>query len=136
MTIPRHRLAVATMVLNKNNQILLVKSYTRGWEFPGGYVEEGESLMAAAIREVKEESGIDIEVTKLFGIDQNVENSTCIVIFEGKEIGGDLTCSNENSGASFFSIDEAQKQITKKVFQQRIIRCLDQDVQPFVIELD
>lgn len=124
------------MVLNKDHQILLVKNFTRGWEFPGGYVEQGESLKAAAIREVKEESGIDIQLTGFYGIDQNIANSTCIVIFEGRAIGGKLSQSDENSGAEYFSIDEAQKIITFNTFRQRICRCLDPKQHPFIHEIE
>ena len=38
------------------NEILLIKGPIRGWEMPGGVVEEGESLKDAAVRETKEES--------------------------------------------------------------------------------
>lgn len=60
---PKHILSAATVVLNDNNQILLLKGPRRGWELPGGQVEEGESLSDAAVRETKEETGIDIEMT-------------------------------------------------------------------------
>lgn len=135
MSIPRHKLAVTCMVLNNEHQILLVKSFKRGWEFPGGFVEQGESLRAAAVREVKEESGIDIQVTGFYGIDQNVVNSTCIVIFEGRAIGGKLTQSDENQDVGFFSIDDSQRMITLEAFRQRISRCLNQKEHPFVHEI-
>ncbi|MBP1989783.1 ADP-ribose pyrophosphatase YjhB (NUDIX family) [Paenibacillus eucommiae] len=72
---PKHFLSAATIVLNEHNEILLIKGPERGWEMPGGVVEEGESLKNAAIRETKEESGIDIEVTKFCAVFQNVSQS-------------------------------------------------------------
>lgn len=39
---------------------MLIKGPSRGWEMPGGIVGEGKSLKDAAVREPKEESGIDI----------------------------------------------------------------------------
>ncbi|MNI33854.1 NUDIX domain protein [compost metagenome] len=50
---PKHFLSAATIVLNERNEILLIKGPERGWEMPGGVVEEGESLKNAAIRETK-----------------------------------------------------------------------------------
>lgn len=135
MSIPRHKLAIACMVWNDKNQILLVKNHTRGWEFPGGYVDQGESLKTAAVREVKEESGIDIQLTGFYGIDQNVADSTCIVIFEGKAIGGKLTHSDENQEAGFFSIAKAYKMIKLAAFKDRIKRCLNQKEHPFLNEI-
>lgn len=60
----KHFISAATIVLNDQKEILLIKGPIRGWEMPGGIVEEGEPLKDAAIRETKEESGIDIEVLK------------------------------------------------------------------------
>jgi 8-oxo-dGTP diphosphatase len=134
VSIPSHRLAVAVMVLDKDNKVLLVKGY-RGWEFPGGYVGEGESIKEAAIREVKEESGITIQLTKFCGIDQVVVKSTCVFLFEGKPIGGKLTTSDESSEVGYFTFDEAMSKITLKVFQDRIIRCLNKREHPFINEI-
>jgi 8-oxo-dGTP diphosphatase len=135
MSIPRHKLAVAVMVLNQDNQILLVKGYSRGWEFPGGYVGEGESIKAAAVREVKEESGIDIELTKFFGIDQDVVRSTCVILLGGIPISGQLAVSDENSEVGYFPVDEAMSKITLKSFKDRMIRCLNEIEKPFLFEI-
>src|SRR5699024_11709489 len=57
----KHFVSAAAIVLNDQKEILLIKGPMRGWEIPGGIVEEGESLKNAAIRETKEESGIRSE---------------------------------------------------------------------------
>lgn len=46
----KHFISAATIVLNDQKEILLIKGPRRGWEMPGGIVEEGESLKDAAIR--------------------------------------------------------------------------------------
>ncbi len=53
MTTPKHVISAATIVLNDKNEVLLIKGSRRGWEMPGGQVEERESLEDAAIRETK-----------------------------------------------------------------------------------
>ena len=54
-----HFVSVAALVSNDDNEILLIKSPKRGWEYPGGMVEPGETFEEALLREIKEESGID-----------------------------------------------------------------------------
>ncbi|MBT2682693.1 NUDIX hydrolase, partial [Bacillus sp. ISL-37] len=78
---PKHFVSAATIVINDEKEILLIKGPSRGWEMPGGIVEEGESLKDAAVRETKEESGIDIEVLKFCGIFQNVNKSILLMTF-------------------------------------------------------
>lgn len=134
MTIPKHIISAAAIVLNNQNEILLIKGPRRGWEMPGGQVEEGESLKTAAIRETKEESGIDIEVVKFCGIFQNVERSICNTLFLGKAIGGNPTTSSESLEVGFFPIKKALEMVTLKNFRQRIEYCLDENIHPFYVE--
>ncbi|WP_371817515.1 NUDIX hydrolase [Virgibacillus sp. MSJ-26] len=122
------------IVLNDRKEILLIKGPMRGWEMPGGIVEEGESLKDAAIRETKEESGIDIEVLKFCGVFQNVNKSICNTLFLAKPIGGELTTSSESLEVGFYPIDQALKMITIDNFRQRVEYCLDNRKQPFYIE--
>lgn len=70
-------------------------------------MEEGESLSQAAIRETKEESGIDIEIIKFCGIFQNVSNSICNTLFLVRPVGGELIRSPECLESGFFPIEEA-----------------------------
>lgn len=101
---------------------------------PGGQVEEGESLKAAAIRETKEETGVDIEVLKFCGIYQNVHNSICNTLFLAKPVGGELATSPESLEVGFFPIDQALEMVTWKNFRQRIEYCLNEHTHPFYIE--
>lgn len=49
-----HFVSVAALVVNEKNEVLLINSPKRGWEYPGGMVEPHESLQEALIREVLE----------------------------------------------------------------------------------
>lgn len=131
---PKHFLSAAAIVLNERNEILLIKGPERGWEMPGGVVEEGESLIHAAIRETKEESGIDIEVTKFCGVFQNVTQSICNTLFLGRPIGGKLTTSSESLEVGFFPIEKALEMVTFLNFRQRIAYCLHKENHPFCVE--
>jgi len=131
---PKHIVSAAAIVLNNKNEILLIKGPRRGWEMPGGQVEEGESVREAAIRETKEESGIDVEVVKFCGIFQNVERSICNTLFLGKAIGGEPTTSPESLEVGFFPIKKGLEMVTLESFRQRIEYCLDETMHPFCIE--
>ena len=65
---------VGALILRGDGKLLLAKSpkWKGGWIIPGGQVEEGETLSAAIIREVKEEVGLDVEVVRLLKIQDAV----------------------------------------------------------------
>ncbi|RPF50135.1 NUDIX hydrolase [Aquisalibacillus elongatus] len=136
MKTPKHIISAATIVLNENNELLLIKGPKRGWEMPGGQVEEGESLSEAAIRETKEESGIDVEIEKFCGVFQNVKRSICNTLFLARPIGGEPTTSPESLEVGFFPVDEALDMISLESFKQRVKLSLDQSMQPFNIEFN
>jgi 8-oxo-dGTP diphosphatase len=134
MSIPKHIVSAGVIVLNEEGKTLLIKGPRRGWEMPGGQVEEGESIQAAAIREVKEESGIDIKIIKFCGIYQNVPRSICNTLFLGKPVGGKPTTSSESVEVGYFSIEDALTMVTWKNFRERIIHCLKEEEHPFFVE--
>ena len=131
---PKHIISAATIVLNDKNEILLLRGPLRGWEMPGGQVEEGESLTEGAIRETKEETGIDVEIIKFCGVFQNVKKSICNTLFLAKPIGGEFQTSSESLEVGFFSIDEALEMVTIANFRERIELCLDETKHPFYRE--
>ncbi|GAB2537148.1 NUDIX domain-containing protein [Gracilibacillus alcaliphilus] len=131
---PKHIVSAAAIVINEQQEILLIKGPRRGWEMPGGQVEEGESLRDAAIRETKEESGIEIEIVKFCGVYQNVKQSICNTLFLAIPVGGKLTTSPESLEVDFFPIDRALEMVTHRNFRERIECCLDEAKQPFCIE--
>lgn len=101
---------------------------------PGGQVEEGESLKEAAIRETKEETGIDVEIIKFCGIFQNVNKSICNTLFLAKPVGGELTTSPESLEVGFYPIEQALEMVTILNFRQRIEYCLDESKHPFYVD--
>jgi 8-oxo-dGTP diphosphatase len=134
MNPPKHIVSAAAIVINDQNEILLIKGPRRGWEMPGGQVEEGESLAQAAIRETKEESGVDIEIIRFCGVYQNVQKSICDTLFLAKPVGGKPTVTDESLETGFFPIEEALKMVTWKNFRKRIESCLNPLNEPFYVE--
>ena len=63
-----HLVSVAALVRNDEGQILLVNSPWRGWEYPGGLIEPGETFETALRREIREEAGVEVEIERFVGI--------------------------------------------------------------------
>ena len=64
----KYTITSGAVVINKHNMILLKLHPVRGRELPGGIVEENETVPNAVIREVKEETGIDIDIIGFCGV--------------------------------------------------------------------
>ena len=87
---------VRVVILDKENRILMVKQHHDEkdiWMVPGGGIEEGESSMAAAVREMKEETGLDVEIDRLIWHTEEVSarGQRFVNFFMGRIKGGELT---------------------------------------------
>jgi 8-oxo-dGTP pyrophosphatase MutT (NUDIX family) len=131
---PRHVVAVAAVVLDENGKLLLVKSPRRGWEIPGGQVELAESIRDAAVREVREESGIVVELLEFCGIFQNVPKGVCAFLFTAKPTGGALAASEESLEVGWYPPIEALEMVTRQTMRRRIELVLASPSKPFFVE--
>lgn len=130
---PKHSLSAGAVVLDDHGKILLIKGPERGWEFPGGVIELGETIEDGIIREVKEESGIDIEVTRFCGIYQNISQHVCATCWLAKAVGVTLQTSSESLEVGFFSLEEVLDMVTWSNFSERILKILNEEEQPFYV---
>ena len=122
-----HWVSVAALVTNDEGEILLVNSPWRGWEYPGGLIEPGESFEAALKREVREESGIEIEITGFVGICKNVEKDIVNIDFTARKIGGCLATSEESTEVGWFTAEKAMEMITFPLTKKRLANMLSGD---------
>lgn len=103
------------LFLNDKDEILLVKpNYKNEWLFPGGTVEKGESPRESAIREVKEEIGLNIEVGQMLCMDysKTSEGDNLKFVFFGgvlneNQIANIKLQESELTDFKFVSLEEA-----------------------------
>lgn len=115
-----HLVSVAALVTNDRGEILLVKSPWRGWEYPGGLIEPGESFQEALYREIREEAGVEVEITGFVGICKNVEQDIVNIDFTARYICGDLTPSEESTEVIWATPDNAMELITFPLTKKRL----------------
>ena len=122
-----HFVSVAGLVYNDKDEILLLESPIRGWEYPGGMVEPGETLQDALIREIKEETGVDIEITGFIGICKNIQKDVVNIDFACRYLGGELATSDESLHVKWVKKDEALNLVTFPLTKKRLENMLSAD---------
>ena len=111
------RLGCSAAIFDEQGRILLTQRADNGqWCLPGGRMESGESVAEACEREVLEETGLTVRVTRLVGVyshpDQLVvypdghKAHIVALHFEAEIIGGELGLSNETTDYGYFTVQE------------------------------
>lgn len=110
------RTIVSQVYVKKDNKILMVqenKESKKGkWNMPAGKLEDNESIIDAAIREIKEETNINIKLTGLIAIQQNITSIGQLIIlyFKGEYLSGEIKYDeNEIADVKWMTIEEIQK---------------------------
>ena len=119
-----HFVSVAGLVRNSRGQILLVNSPRRGWEYPGGMVEPGESLQDALHREILEESGATVRITGFFGVSKNIQKDTVNLDFLCEYVSGAPRISAESTEVAWFSPEDALEAVTFPLIRHRLTNML------------
>ncbi len=76
------------------------------WSFPSGYVDRGEAIEDAAVREVKEETGLDVKLGGLIGLYSRSGSPVALAVFSARVVGGRLEAGSEAQDAAWFSADD------------------------------
>jgi len=101
------KVAVGTIITDERGHIVLVRraiepGYGK-WVFPGGYVDRGEEVRAAAVREAREEAGLDIRLGRLINVYSYPGPAPVIIVYAATVVGGCLECDDEGLEARYFA---------------------------------
>lgn len=126
------RVGCSATIFNANREkVLLTQRTDNGrWCLPGGMMESGESVAEACEREVWEETGLKVRVTRLIGVYSNPDqlviypdgNKAFFVVmsFEAEIIKGELGLSNETTAFGYYSLQEMESMPMHGQHKQRV----------------
>ena len=104
------KVAVGTIIRMEDSRLVLVRRAIEPgyglWVFPGGYVDRGEHIVEAAVREAREESGLIVRVDGLVNIYSYAGTTPIIIVYTATAIGGELCTDDECLEAWLFSAEE------------------------------
>ena len=102
------KVAAAVLIPVDGKLVMLRRANEPGiglWSFPSGYVDRGESVEDAAVRETKEETGLDVKITGLLGVYSGNGSPVVLVVYTGEVTGGDLHPGAEAQETGLFHPD-------------------------------
>lgn len=120
-------------VIFKDNKILLTHENNGTWSLPGGWCDVLESVGSNTIKEVKEETGLDVETIKIIAVqDRNKHNKPiyaygiCKIFVLCNVIGGKFTQNIETTEIKYFALDEIPNNLAEeKTNREQIELCFE-----------
>jgi ADP-ribose pyrophosphatase YjhB (NUDIX family) len=136
--------SVNVVVVNDRGQVLLIRRTDNdNWALPGGAMDLGESISDAAAREVREETGIDCEITGLVGIYTNPRHvleytsngevrQEFSVVFTARPLAGEPTPSDESSEVLWVVPADVARYPMHPSMRKRLDHYVDQLAEPYI----
>jgi 8-oxo-dGTP diphosphatase len=125
------KVAVGTIITDERGRIVLVRraiepGYGK-WVFPGGFIDRVETVEDAAVREAREECGLDIRLDRLINVYSYPGAAVIIIAFAATVLGGCLACDDESLEAQLFEPgqipwDELAFRSTKEALEEFLKR--------------
>lgn len=120
---PRHSVSVAAAVVNDEGKILGIKRRDNAkWEPPGGVLELHEPILEGLVREVREETGLQVQPGSLSGVYKNVNRGIVALVFRCAPASGQiLPATSESRELKWLTPEE----VTRYMDEAYAIRLLD-----------
>jgi ADP-ribose pyrophosphatase YjhB (NUDIX family) len=122
-------LVIVGSLIVKDNKFVLVQeslpSVYGKWNFPGGHLEENESIIQGAVREAKEETGLDIKPTGLIGIYEHKsrDNNIVWIILKAEVLRGELQPQEDDIlSAKWISFKDFKNMKKEKIRDSDLIK--------------
>lgn len=116
----------------ENDKILLVRENNGKWSLPGGWVDVNVSVKENTIKEVKEESGLDVTADKIIAIQDRAKHNlpvyaygVCKIFVLCSVIGGQFEENIETTEFNYFNEDELPELATEKNNAEQIKMCFE-----------
>src|SRR3954468_12443710 len=136
--------SVNVAVADDQGRLLVIRrSDNDNWALPGGAMDCGESISEAAVRETKEETGVDCEISRLVGIYTNPRHvilytsdgevrQECSVVFAARAVAGQPTPSSESSEVRWVAPGGLAELKMHPSMRQRVAHYLEDRETPYI----
>lgn len=114
----RNPVPAAGVILVESGRVLLVRRKFEPrvgmWTLPAGFIEAGEDAPSCAVREMKEETNLEVDLKRLFNVYSAFDDprtAVVLVLYVGRRTGGELECGDDASEARFFELNGVPAEI-------------------------
>lgn len=110
--VPRHRVGVALVAVDEADRILMLKHVFHAyapWGLPGGWLNRGEAPGQAALRELREETGLSARLGPVLTVSRELDTDALSVAYLAYDVRGEVQLSSEVMDARWFARDDLPK---------------------------
>jgi 8-oxo-dGTP diphosphatase len=132
----KHWVSVAGVVTDDHDRALMIQRRdNKRWEAPGGVLETGESITDGLKREVREETGLDVEPIALTGVYKNMTRGIVALVFRCKITGGKLA-TNDEAVAFRWASETDIRSLATEAYAVRVLDALSRTSVPAIRKHD
>ncbi len=121
---PKHSVSVAGAIVRDGRLLAVQRSDNKQWEPPGGVLELGETIEDGLRREVREETGLDVQPVQVTGLYKNMSRGIVAIVFRCTVVGGQLRPSDETRAFAWLTPDEVRDTMSE-AYAVRMLDALD-----------